>query len=181
MGWEVRSRTKLLDCSPWLRVYVDEVLLEDKKTLIPDFNVIEAAPFAIIFPVLADGRIALIRHYRHAVGKIVYDLPGGDLEEDEAPLACAQRELLEETGLQAPDWRHLGTFRMSGVRGITDAHCYMAAGAVRVAEPNPGDLQSVSVHPSSPQELLRMWSSDEWAVLDTAAVVGLGLGHLGLV
>src|SRR5262245_52708700 len=44
------------------------------------------------------GRVCLLRHYRHAVGRWLWELPAGKLENREDPLLAAQRELAEETG-----------------------------------------------------------------------------------
>jgi len=58
----------------------------------------------------ADGRLVLVRQYRHALGEWLLELPAGRLERDELPLAAAQRELEEETGLLAGRWTELGPF-----------------------------------------------------------------------
>ena len=57
----------------------------------------------------AADRVTLIRQYRHAAGGYLWELPAGVLHGDEAPQACAERELREEVGLSARCWRHLGT------------------------------------------------------------------------
>jgi ADP-ribose pyrophosphatase len=52
-------------------------------------------------PVLADGRIVLVRQYRYAVDDLVWELPAGRRDADETPEAAARRELEEEVGLRA--------------------------------------------------------------------------------
>lgn len=61
-------------------------------------------------PVLPDGRVCLIRQYRFSVRKTCIEIPAGTLEPGEAPLACARRELEEETGFRARRFRRLATF-----------------------------------------------------------------------
>jgi ADP-ribose pyrophosphatase len=53
-------------------------------------------------------RVCLLRQYRHAAGGWLWELPAGKLEPDEVAQLTAQRELEEEAGLQAADWRRLG-------------------------------------------------------------------------
>jgi ADP-ribose pyrophosphatase len=53
-------------------------------------------------------RVCLLRQYRHAAGGWLWELPAGKLEPGEAAQLTAQRELEEEAGLQAADWRRLG-------------------------------------------------------------------------
>jgi ADP-ribose pyrophosphatase len=55
----------------------------------------------VVLPVLADGRILLIRQYRHAAGRFLWELVAGRIERGERPLAAARRELAEETGYTA--------------------------------------------------------------------------------
>ena len=55
----------------------------------------------VVLPVLGDGRIVLIRQYRHAAGQYLWELVAGHKEPDEDPIEGAQRELQEETGYTA--------------------------------------------------------------------------------
>lgn len=57
-----------------------------------------------IVPVLDDGRLVLERQYRHPIGAVVIEFPAGKIDAGEDPLACARRELLEETGYVAREW-----------------------------------------------------------------------------
>jgi ADP-ribose pyrophosphatase len=56
---------------------------------------------AVVLPLLADGRVLLIRHYRFAVDQKLPELPAGTLDPRENPVECARRELAEETGYRA--------------------------------------------------------------------------------
>jgi ADP-ribose pyrophosphatase len=53
-------------------------------------------------------RVCLLRQYRHAAGDWILELPAGKLEPNEPPLTTAQRELVEEAGMQARTWHSLG-------------------------------------------------------------------------
>ena len=52
----------------------------------------------------ADPEVILIRQYRHAAGQFLLELPAGRIEPNEAPLAAAKREMIEETGFRAKKW-----------------------------------------------------------------------------
>ncbi|MER3416637.1 MAG: NUDIX hydrolase [Gemmataceae bacterium] len=55
----------------------------------------------VIVPVLADGKVCLLRQHRPAVNKTLVELPAGTLEPGEIPIVAAKRELAEETGYDA--------------------------------------------------------------------------------
>ena len=63
---------------------------------------------AAVVAVDADGRVCLLRQYRHAAGGWLTELPAGKLDGGEPPLACARRELGEEAGFIARRWDKLG-------------------------------------------------------------------------
>ena len=61
----------------------------------------------VVLPIFNDGRILLIRQYRHSVGEFLWELVAGRKEPNESPLAAARRELVEETGYTAKRLRKL--------------------------------------------------------------------------
>lgn len=68
-----------------------------------------------IVALTSDGRVLLVRQYRHAAGEVLLEIPAGTLDRQpdgsiEEPLPAAKRELREETGYRAQTWRLLATF-----------------------------------------------------------------------
>lgn len=94
-----------------LQVRVDEVLLESG---VQSTREIVEHPGAVAIVALQgegdDQRVVLVRQFRKAAERFLVEIPAGTLELGEKPLSCAQRELLEETGLSAQWWSHLQTF-----------------------------------------------------------------------
>ena len=70
-------------------------------------EVVDHTGSVVLLPVLPDGRILLVRQYRYALRRFLWELPAGRIEPRENPLAAARRELREETGYQARRWRRL--------------------------------------------------------------------------
>jgi ADP-ribose pyrophosphatase len=60
-----------------------------------------------------EPQVLLARQYRHAVGGPLWELPAGRIDPGESPLTGAKRELREETGITARDWKHAFTFYSS--------------------------------------------------------------------
>ena len=64
----------------------------------------------VIVPILPDGRVLFVRQYRRAIKEYLLELPAGTRDRAESPMACAKRELVEETGWQARKMSLLGSF-----------------------------------------------------------------------
>jgi ADP-ribose pyrophosphatase len=78
-----------------------------------------------------DQRVLLVRQYRHAVGEVLLEIPAGTLDRlpdggIEDPAVAAPRELAEETGQQAADWRSLGDFYTAPGFTTELMHLYLA-------------------------------------------------------
>ena len=89
-----------------LKVNEDEVTLPDGSLALREYVVHPGA--AIILPLFDDGTVLMERQFRYPIGQHMLELPAGKLEPDEAPIETAKRELLEETGYVAAEWRELG-------------------------------------------------------------------------
>ncbi|MEW6078032.1 MAG: NUDIX hydrolase [Thermodesulfobacteriota bacterium] len=61
-----------------------------------------------VVPFLDEGTVILIHQYRHSVGDYIWEIPAGTLDAGEDPLACAGRELIEETGFRAGTFTAIG-------------------------------------------------------------------------
>ncbi len=91
----------------FLRVRKDRVRLPDGGESTREYFRHPGA--VVIIPLLDDGRVLLERQYRYPNDQVFIELPAGKLEYGEDPLLCAQRELREETGYSAADWKFVCT------------------------------------------------------------------------
>jgi ADP-ribose pyrophosphatase len=97
--------SKIIYDGPVFGVRQDEVIepggVRTTRDMVTHFGSI------VVLPVLPDGRILLIRQYRHAIGQFLWELVAGRVEKGENLLTAAKRELLEETGYTARRFRKL--------------------------------------------------------------------------
>lgn len=91
-----------------IKLRVDTIEVQDGVNVRRE--VVEHPGAVVIVAIDAEGRILFVRQYRHATGKDLLELPAGTLEAGEEPEACARRELVEETGHSASQWRRIGSF-----------------------------------------------------------------------
>jgi ADP-ribose pyrophosphatase len=89
-----------------LEVHRDRVRLPDGSEALREY--IRHPGAVAIVALFDDGRVLLERQFRYALGRTFIEVPAGKLEPGEAHLATAKRELLEETGYVAAEWRRLG-------------------------------------------------------------------------
>jgi ADP-ribose pyrophosphatase len=120
------------------------------------------------------GRVVLIRQYRHAAGGYIWELPAGILNGvDEPPAACAIRELREEVGLSARDWRPLGS--MFTTPGFCDEriHLFLARGLEHVGHARDHDEVIEEVREVPLADALAMIHRGE--IVDGKTIAGLYL------
>jgi len=102
-------------------------------------------PGAVVVAALDErGRVAVVEQYRPAVGRELFELPAGTLENGEDPAAAAVRELREETGVEAARWDALGSFYSSPGFLCEELHAYLARD-LREVPPQPEDDEDIEV------------------------------------
>ena len=109
-----------------------------------ELEIIRHAGASAVLPFLSDPageepQVLLIKQYRYAAERFIYEIPAGLLEKGEEPEACARRELREETGCTAERVERLTT--MFTTPGFTDEriHVFMATGLTRGAHAREHD------------------------------------------
>jgi ADP-ribose pyrophosphatase len=150
-----------------------DVVLE-KVTLpngaIKDREIVRHPGAAAMVPLLDDGKVVLIRQYRHAVGEFLWEIPAGTLEQDEEAIECAQRELVEETGYEASKFDKLA--EILPAPGYTDEHIhiFMATG-LRSVEQKLEDDEVLGLQPTAFDTALEMIIKGE--IQDAKTIAGL--------
>ncbi len=89
-----------------IRLYKQKVPLPGKKSV--ELDIIKHPGAVLIVPFLAKNKIILLRQYRPVLKQYIYEFPAGTIDKGETPLECARREIAEETGFCAKNWKLLG-------------------------------------------------------------------------
>jgi 8-oxo-dGTP pyrophosphatase MutT (NUDIX family) len=143
MEWKVKESEYLFK-QPWLTVRRDHCILPD-GTEIPSFYVNEYPEWVNAFALTEEGKVLMVRQYRHGIGQISTELPGGVAEEGEdLELAC-KREMLEETGYEFPDWEFLGKVCANPSTTNNFTHFYLARNGRKVADQNLDEGEDLEV------------------------------------
>jgi len=151
-------------------VFVEKVALPNG--VVTDREVVRHPGAAAMVPFLSDGEVVLIKQYRHAVDRVLWEIPAGTLEKGESPLDCAGRELVEEIGYEASAFEKLT--ELLPAPGYTDEciHIFVATG-LRPAQQNLDDDEVLEIQPTSFDRAIEMIA--DGAIQDAKTIVGLML------
>ncbi|HEY84746.1 MAG TPA: NUDIX hydrolase [Chloroflexi bacterium] len=175
--WKTLSRKTVLNHSNFLKVEEHVIELPDGQ-IIPDWSWVLAPDYINVVALTEAGEFICFRQTKYAVEGTSLAVVGGYLEAGELPLEAAKRELLEETGYEAPDWRDLGSYAVDGNRGAGNAHFFLAQNARRVAEINADDLEEQELLFLTRAEVEAALQAGDFKALPWAAVVALALLRL---
>ncbi|MDY4921241.1 MAG: NUDIX hydrolase [Phascolarctobacterium sp.] len=115
-----------------------------------------------IVPILEDGRVIMVKQCRYPLGTLLWEIPAGKLDHGEAEdrLECAQRELSEETGYEASEWRELLSIATTPGFSNEIIHLYKATGLKKYAQHTDED-EFIGIAAFTPDQLKAMVASGE--------------------
>jgi ADP-ribose pyrophosphatase len=140
--WRKLSTRSVLR-TPYYGVRVDRLLHPRGHEL--DYYVIEFARQAVgVVPVDGEGRVLLVRQWRHPVETLAWSIPAGAIDAGESPAQAASRELREETGHAATEPLE-PLYRYHPTIGVGDQtfHLFLARGLSLVGERDAGEIHEV--------------------------------------
>jgi len=151
----------------FLKVTRDRVSLPDGSVTSREF--IRHPGAMVILPLFDDGTVLVERQFRYPLGRVFIEYPAGKLDTGEDPLACAKRELQEETGYTAASWHFLCTIH--NAIGYSDEHLNIYLARDLTAGPAKLDAgEFLDTYTATVPELLAQVKSG--AITDVKTVIG---------
>ena len=141
-----------------VNLIVDTIVLPNNK--IAKREIVHHADAAAVLAQDDDGKIFLVKQYRHAVGDYTLEIPAGLLEDGEEPEACALRELEEEIGYKANNIRFVNATYNSIGFCTEKCYLYIAHNLVKTAQKLDDD-EFIEVKKYSLEECEKMISKGE--------------------
>jgi ADP-ribose pyrophosphatase len=124
----------------------------------------------VVLPVLPDGRVVMIRQYRHATRQFLWELVAGRIDAGENPKQAAARELIEETGYRAKKFRvFLDVFPTPGF--LEERMYILLAEGLTLGEAEPEDDEKITVKAYTRRELETMIKGGK--LHDAKSIAGL--------
>ena len=108
--WRTLSSERVYE-NPWIRIREDRVMRPDGEPGI--YGVVHYKNVAVGVLPVEDGHTYLVGQYRYPLEQYSWEIPEGGCPEGEEPLDAARRELKEETGFEAGNWRLIGEAHLS--------------------------------------------------------------------
>ncbi|RKD34553.1 NUDIX hydrolase [Thermohalobacter berrensis] len=151
-----------------LKLRIDTVELPDKKY--SKREIVEHPGAVGIVPITENNEVVLVKQYRKAVEKVLYEIPAGKLEIGEEPLNCAVRELKEETGIIADKMEFISEFYTTP--GFCDEKIYLfIAQGLEEGKANPDNDEYIDVVKLKINEVLSM--INDGVILDSKTIIGI--------
>lgn len=163
----------LLSTTPFFKGRVIEVNVERVQLpngRVADLEIIHHPGGAAVAAINARREICLLRQFRHAAGDWLWELPAGKIDNREPPLETAQRELEEEAGVIAANWRDLGGVLSSPGVFTEVVHLFLATD-LRTAEIRHEEHEVLEIHWKPLDEAVRMAVGGE--LRDGKSIVGV--------
>lgn len=148
--WKILKQ-QYLEKNDWIKLRKDSCITPKGKTVDP-YYVMEIQDVSCAVAITKEGKILLVKEYKHGVQKEILQLPCGYIDKNEEPLAAAKRELAEETGYTAKKWTALGSFTGSPGRLTHYYHFFLAEDCEKTEQQKLDEFETLEVFEYTKQE-----------------------------
>ena len=161
------------------RVRIDKCELANGKVFEP--MIFEFRRWANVFALTEKNEVVMIRQYRHGVQNIVWEFPGGIVEDGESVEEGARRELLEETGYTASALVEVGRINPNPANHTNTLYAFLATVTGHAQAQHLDEAEEIEVHLVPLDEVIAMGKRGEIPNALQVAVLFHILAHLNRI
>ena len=180
MKWKVLESKYLFQNPPWLTIREEKCELPNGK-IMPAYYVLEYPTWATVFAVTKDQKAIFVKQYRHGLGVVSIETPGGVVDDGEAPDKAVTRELYEETGYKFESLDYLGKICANPATTNNYMHMYLATGGEKAGEQSLDETEDVEVVLYTIDEVKELMRKNEIVQALHMTCIFYALNKLGLL
>lgn len=155
MKWKTLSSEYLFN-DQWFKVR-KEICETPEGKIVNPYYVYEFPTWVGALPVTDDGKIVMVRQYRHALGETCIEIPGGCVDDtDKSFEEAVAREIMEETGYTFSSYEYLGRISPNPSTNSNLLHMFLARGGKKIAEQKLDGNEEIEVVLLSMDELKQL-------------------------
>jgi 8-oxo-dGTP pyrophosphatase MutT (NUDIX family) len=154
LNWKV-LKSEYVYKDRWFIARADSCEMPDGRIVEP-YYVLEFPNWCNVVVVTEDEKIVMVKQYRHAIGKVTIELPGGVIDENETAEEAAIREVLEETGYVVKEIQLLYKTSPNPATNNNDASFFLAKTSKHVESQNFDPFEDMDVQLYTKDEILAM-------------------------
>ena len=177
MNWKV-IESKYLFHQPWFTVRKDVCELPNGKQH-SAYYILEYPAWATAFALTKRNEVVMVRQYRHGLGVVSTELPGGVVDAGETPAQAITRELLEETGYRFDSIECIGKIAPNPATSNNYMHMFLARGGEKIAHQQLDDTEDVEVLIVSIEEVKQLVRQNKIVQSLHTSCIFYALEHLG--
>ena len=165
----------------WIRLRSDNCLTAAGQSVDP-YYVLEYPPWVTVFPVTVSGELVLVRQYRHAMRRVLLELPGGAVDKvDTDATAAAERELAEETGYTGKNFTEIAQFAPNPGSQTNVSHVVIGTDLEQTTNQNLDSSEEIQVVLMPLEQVASELQKGSFVHATHVAALYRGLHHLGLL
>lgn len=176
LKWEKLS-SKYLVKEKWATLRVDTCKLQN-DTIKDDYYVLEYPNWVNAVALTENGKLILVRQYRHGADIISLEIPGGVIDGDESPENAIRREMLEETGYSFESAELIATLYPNPATSTNVTYTYLLKGGIKTHEQHLDDHEILNVEEYTIAEVKQLIAENKIAQALHCAALFYGLLNL---
>jgi len=177
LKWKVCT-SSYIHKGPWATLRTDKCEMPDGR-IVEQYYVLEYPNWVNAVAITEEGKILMVRQYRHAANIVSLEIPGGVIDGDEAPEYAMRRELLEETGYRFDNMELLSTVYANPSTANNKTFCFLTTGGVKVQEQALDEHEELIVEQYTIDEVKQLLAENKIAQALHCTALFYALGKLG--
>jgi ADP-ribose pyrophosphatase len=177
MKWKTLSST-YISVHKYFTARKDRCITEEGK-IIEEYFVVELPKTACALAITASGEALMVQQYRHPVGEVLLELPGGFIDEHELPEVAIARELMEETGYEFLSIEPVGIIAANPGVLNNFTYLFLALGGKKTGSQHLDHNEEIEIVPIPLEALIQLFLDNKIVQSLHANCIFYGLRKMG--